>query len=58
MSPELIMTVEDKNVVDIISRDPTNGEILLTISDHLDWTDPVKHLGVLQEKINCYLAFY
>ncbi len=50
------MTVEDKHVVDIISIDK-DGNVILTISDHLEWTDTGSHLLTLQDKINCYLAF-
>ncbi len=51
------MTVEDKKVIDIISREPKSGDVTLTISEHLGWMDPHAHLVVLQDKINCYLAF-
>jgi len=50
------MAVDQPKVVDIISKDK-NGDIVLTISDHLDWRDTRQHLTVLQEKINDYLAF-
>ena len=50
------MSVDQPNVVDIISNSQS-GEIVLTISDHLDWTDTHGHLLVLQEKINTYLRF-
>ena len=50
------MAVDDANIVDIISDD-RNGCVVLTISDHLDWSDPLFHLHTLQEKLNRYLAF-
>ena len=50
------MSVDQTNVVDIISKSPT-GEITLTISDHLDWTDTADNLWTLQEKLNTYLRF-
>ncbi len=34
-----------------------SGEIVLTISDHLEWDDPEQHLLILQSKINTYIAF-
>src|SRR5215831_3393869 len=50
------MSVDQPDVVDIISTSQS-GEIVLTISDHLDWADTHSHLLVLQEKINRYLSF-
>ena len=50
------MSVDQTNVVDIIGKTPT-GEITLTISDHLDWTETADHLLTLQEKLNTYLRF-
>lgn len=51
------MTIEQIKVVDVISIDPSTDEVVMTISDHLDWTDPDEHLLLLQEKLNSYLAF-
>lgn len=48
------MSVEDKNVIDIISIDE-DGNAVLTISDHLKWDDQNEHLLILQDKINAYL---
>jgi len=51
------MTVEQTNKVDLISVDPKTQDVVMTISDHLDWADKETHLLLLQEKINSYLAF-
>jgi hypothetical protein len=51
------MSVEQKDVIDVIGRDKATGEIVLTISDHLDWSATLDHLYVLQEKLNAYLEF-
>ncbi len=32
-----------------------NGEVLLSISDHLEWDCENEHLLILQDKINAYL---
>lgn len=48
------MSVENRNVIDIISTDE-QGNVILTISDHLEWDDDNEHLLILQEKINSYL---
>src|ERR1700733_5033706 len=50
------MSVSDSNVIDIISTDP-NGNIILTISDHLEWDEELEHILLLQNKINSYLNF-
>lgn len=51
------MTVEQTNVVDFISTELNSGEVVLTISDHLEWDAEGEHLLLLQEKLNTYLAF-
>lgn len=50
------MSVEEHGTVDVltVARD---GEVLLTISDHLGWNAVGEHLFHLQEKINAYLSF-
>ena len=50
------MTVEQTDVVDIISTDKL-GRVVLTISDHLDWSDSLRHQTILQAKFNAYLGF-
>lgn len=51
------MSVEQTDVVDILSIDRETGHVVLTISDHLDWSDSLAHQTVLQRKLNRYLAF-
>jgi len=50
------MPVDDPAVIDIMSVNPV-GNVVLTISDHLEWSDSVTHQHILQEKINRYVAF-
>ena len=50
------MSIEQFDVVDIIGINPA-GAVVLTISDHLDWSNEAEHLLTLQEKLNRYLAF-
>lgn len=50
------MAVDDPNVIDILSDDP-HGRVILSISDHLGWSEPLSHLSALQDKLNRYLAF-
>ena len=51
------MSVEQFDVVDVVSIDKKTGQVILTISDHLDWSDCVRHQTILQAKFNKYLAF-
>lgn len=52
------MSVEQTKFIDFISTDDISGNIRLTISDHLNWSDKRNdHLLILQNKINTYLAF-
>ncbi len=51
------MTVEQTNVVDIVSVDKETEHVVLTISDHLDWSNTIEHQTILQAKFNAYLAF-
>ena len=50
------MSVEDENVVEIISTNEPQSTAVLTVSDHLDWLDTVQHQTLLQAKLNRYLA--
>ena len=51
------MPIEQTDLIDIISIDRLTGETILTISDHLDWSDSATHLLLLQNNLNRYLAF-
>ncbi|WP_261334802.1 DUF6572 domain-containing protein [Rhizobium leguminosarum] len=52
------MSLDQTNVVDAIGVDDATGELVLTITDHLEWTGSDKeHLLLLQEKLNTYLGF-
>ncbi len=44
------MSIEKSRIVDVIHIDSQTGEVVLTIMDHLDWTDSNGgHLFLLQE---------
>jgi hypothetical protein len=51
------VSVEQLDVVDVVSIDKKTGHVILTISDHLDWSDNVRHQTILQAKFNKYLSF-
>jgi len=50
------MSVEQLDIIDIVSIDKA-GNVVLTISDHLEWSRNVEHQAKLQAKFNKYLAF-
>lgn len=50
------MSVDKTGVIDAIGIDKSTGEIVLTITDPLDWGND-EHLLLLQEKLNTYLSF-
>lgn len=47
------MSIENTKVIDFISESDDN--VILTISDHLEWDEDNEHIFLLQEKINSYL---
>ncbi len=51
------MSIEDKDRIDFIGTRKSTGEIVLTISDHLNWDDSYSHLLMLQDKLNAYIQF-
>ena len=51
------MSVEDRNIVDLIGVEKRTGKVILTIADHLDWQNEQNHLSALQAKINRYIEF-
>lgn len=51
------MSVAETNKVDGMGKDKKTGELLLLITDHLDWSQEGEHLLLLQDKLNSYLGF-
>ena len=51
------MTVDEAGTVDAIGLEDETGKVVLTIADHLDWSDETGHALKLQEKLNRYLSF-
>lgn len=49
------MSIEQTDIIDAIGIDNTTGNIILTITDHLQWSQ--EHLLLLQEKLNTYLTY-
>lgn len=51
------MTVENENQIDAMGIEAATGKLVLTISDHLAWSDANTHLHAIEAKVNAYLAF-
>jgi hypothetical protein len=51
-----VLSVENRDVVDLVGVDRFSGRVILTIADHLQW-DSDEHLVTLQDKLNTYLRF-
>jgi hypothetical protein len=51
------MTVENETQIDAMGIETNTGKVVLTISDHLDWSHPSAHLQAIESKVNAYLTF-
>lgn len=51
------MSITDADTIDIVSFDRTSGDLVLTVSDHLDWGQTQEHLEILEAKLNTYLEY-
>lgn len=51
------MSAEQTDVIDIISTERLTGDVVLTVSDHLNWSDIAAHQLLLQSTLNRDLAF-
>lgn len=51
------MSIQERDVVDAIGIEAKSGKVILTITDHLDWSNEHAHLLALQEKMNTYVRF-
>lgn len=51
------MSIIDKKKIDAIGTNKSGDELLLMITDHLEWNNEYEHLIILQDKINSYFAY-
>lgn len=51
------MALSNLDVIDAIGIDRYSGEIVLSLIDELDWSEPALHAELLSEKLNRYLGF-
>lgn len=54
---EKALSILDADSIDSIGIDARKAEVVLTIDDPLDWSDPKAHILALQAKFNAYMAF-
>ena len=50
------MPIDVPDTIDLVTSGP-EGSYVLTICDHLDWSETVPHQRMLQTKVNSYLRF-
>ena len=55
------MTIQDKDKIDFVGISEEDNSVFLFIYDHFEWSkgekEDLKHLLLLQEKINLYLGY-
>jgi len=51
------MTIENDAQIDAMGLETSTGKMVLTISDHLDWSEASAHLQAIESKVNAYLGF-
>src|SRR5574344_2904069 len=53
------MSVLDSDKLDGVAPNASNQiELIMLITDHLDWSDEGEHLFALQAKLNAYVHFW
>lgn len=52
-----MLNVERTNVLDAVAYDEENSKLIMLLSDGMDWYDEARHLLLLQEKLNHYIAY-
>lgn len=49
--------LSEPDLVDFLGVDKVSGAVVLTLVDDCDWHDELRHLRLLQEKLNRYFDF-
>lgn len=49
--------IENLTQVEAVAISKEGNEVVLLISDHLDWVSEVQHLSLLQDKLNLYMDY-
>jgi len=50
------MSIEQARMIDAVVLDRVNDRAVLTITDHVDWSDPVSHLAMIDAKVATYMS--
>lgn len=56
-SKPVTLNIEKTNTLDGVGYDEENQRLIMFLSDGMDWHDEARHLFLLQEKINNYIAY-
>ncbi|MFJ5771358.1 DUF6572 domain-containing protein [Psychrobacillus sp. NPDC093180] len=51
------MSIIETDKIDALGISKDGKGLKLMLADHLDWENEIKHLTLLQDKINAYLGF-
>jgi hypothetical protein len=51
------MAVDNTKVIDGMGKSKEKNELILLITDHLNWDEEYEHLKILQDKINAYASY-
>lgn len=54
---DLELNFERTNTIDGVALSKEDSKLILLLADGMDWHDETKHLLLLQEKLNNYIAY-
>ena len=54
---EIVLNLERTNTIDGVAFSEDDLKLILLLADGMDWHDEQKHLLLLQEKLNNYIAY-
>ncbi len=52
-----VVRLFDVDTVDFLGLEKDSGDVILTLVDDFGWQDEMRHMALLQEKINRYFDF-
>jgi hypothetical protein len=51
------MSISETDKIDLANIDSATDDLILTVTDRLDWSGKEEHLCLLQDKLSAYLRF-
>lgn len=54
---DILLNIEKTDVLDGVATDKKGTLLIMLLADGMDWHDEEKHLFLLQEKLNNYIAY-